>query len=120
MSLFNISAEVELDATRVQKKIESLIDDDVMLQIQHLFAKTIDPWTPYLTGALSQTLTIDPTGVNYDVDYSAYKYYGTVFHKEVHPQATDHWDVVAMETEMEAFEEHVKDILIARAKQLYG
>ena len=120
MSLFNITAEVEFDTARVQEKIESLIDDDVMIRIQTLFAETIDPWTPFLTGALHSDLTIEPDGVTYNVPYSAEKYYGTVYHKEVHPLATDHWDKVAMETEMEAFEQKVKDILIARAMQLYG
>lgn len=121
MSLLNITTvEVEFDTAQVQSKIDSLIDDDVMTQIHQLFAETIDPWTPYLTGALSTTLTIDATGVTYDVDYSADKYYGTVYCKKFHPDATDHWDQVAMDTEMEAFEQKVKDILIARAMQLYG
>ena len=121
MSLLNITTvEVDFDTAGVCDKITSLIDDDVMIQIHERFAEIIDPWTPYLTGALSKTLTIDADGVTYDVDYSANKYYGTVYHKEVHPDATDHWDQVAMETQMEAFEEDVKEILIARARELYG
>lgn len=120
MSLFNITAEVEFDNARVEEKITSLIDDDVMTQIHQLFAETIDPWTPFLTGALHSDITVEPDGVTYNVPYSANKYYGTVYHKEVHPLATDHWDKVAMETEMEAFEQNVKEILIARAMQLYG
>lgn len=120
MSLLNITAEVDFDTARVQEKIESLIDDDVMTRIHQLFAETVDPWTPFLTGALHSDLTIGPDGVTYNVPYSAEKYYGTVYCKEFHPLATDHWDQVAMETEMEAFEQKVKDILIARAMQLYG
>ena len=120
MSLFNITAEVDFDVAKVQNKIESLIDDDVMTQIHQLFAETIDPWTPFLTGALHSDITVRADGVTYNVPYAADKYYGIVYHKEVHPLATDHWDVVAMETELEAFEAKVKDILIARAKQLYG
>lgn len=120
MSLFNITAEVEFDTAQVQNKIESLIDDDVMTQIHQLFAEMVDPWTPFLTGALHSDITVGPDGVTYNVPYAAEKYYGTVYHKEVHPLATDHWDQVAMETQMEAFEEKVKDILIARAMQLYG
>lgn len=120
MSLFHITAEVNFDTASVQEKIDSLIDDDVLTQINQLFAETIDPWTPFLTGALHSDITVGPDGVTYNVPYAADKYYGIVYHKEVHPLATDHWDQVAMETEMEAFEEKVKDILIARAMQLYG
>lgn len=120
MSLFNITAEVEFDIARVQEKIDSLIDDDVLTQINQLFAETIDPWTPFLTGALHSDITVGPDGVTYNVPYSADKYYGIVYCKDFHPLATDHWDKVAMETEMAAFEEKVKEILIARAMQLYG
>ena len=121
MSLLNITTvEVDFNIDSVVNKIDSLVDDDVMTQIHALFAETVDPWTPYLTGALSSDVTVGPDGVTYNVPYAAEKYYGTVYCKKFHPQATDHWGEVAMDTELEAFEEKVKDILIARAMQLYG
>lgn len=120
MSVLKLKADVEFDSSKAQEKVESLLDDEVMLQIQELFAETIDPWTPFLSGALHETLAIDATGVTYLVPYSAEKYYGVVYTQTHHPLATSHWDKVAMETEMESFEENVKQILIERAKQLYG
>lgn len=119
----NIS-RVEVDPNKLIQKVESLLDDDTMMKIQEVFADVIDPWTPYLTGKLSgatqPTVYISAQGVTYTVPYAREKYYGEVYHHEVHPNASPHWDEVAMETEMDAFKEHVKQILIARAKELYG
>jgi hypothetical protein len=120
MSIFRLNAEVEINAERLIEGLDSLVDDDVKTRIHALFAETVDPWTPFLTGALHSDITVDAEGVTYNVPYAAEKYYGTVFHKEEHPLATDHWDKVAMETEMEAFVEKVKEILTMRAKQAHG
>ena len=40
--------------------------------------------------------------------------------KEKHPLATKEWDKVAMQSKLEEFEENVKNILVRRAKELYG
>lgn len=100
--------------------LDNLITDDVMKEIHQVYAEIIDPWTPFLTGKLSTDLTISAEGVTYNVPYAAKKYYGEVFHKEVHPLATSHWDEVAMQTELDSFTARVKEILVRRAKELYG
>lgn len=38
----------------------------------------------------------------------------------VHPQATDHWDKAMMREHADEFTEQVKQILIRRARELYG
>lgn len=41
-------------------------------------------------------------------------------YKEEHPLATAQWDKVAMQTQLAAFEQTVKNILVRRARELYG
>ena len=111
---------VDIDAGAVTSKVEALLDEATMTKIQAAFAKIIDPWTPFRTGQLHSDLNIDSSGVTYEVPYSKNKYYGEVYTKTFHPLATSHWDEVAMQTEMPTLEAEVKNILIARAKELYG
>lgn len=116
-----IKVTVDVDGILASpNSLDELIDDDVMLEVHRVFAETIDPWTPFLTGQLSGDIVISADGVTYNVPYASEKYYGTVYHKEVHPLATSHWDEVAMQTEMDAFTARVKQILVERAKALYG
>lgn len=116
-----IDSVVEVNVDGLTQKLENLLDDNTLTQLQTAFAETIDPWTPFLTGQLSNDITITSEGVTYNVPYAAHKYYGYAYHKEVHPLATSHWDKVAMEQGgLEILENRVKDILIARAKELYG
>lgn len=117
----NVNIDVNWNTALIESKINSLITDDVLLQIQTLFAKTIEPWTPYWHGDLSTDITIDSTGVTYNVPYARKQYYESLaYHKDVHPLATKLWDKVAMQSEMENFENQVKDILIERAREIYG
>lgn len=99
-----------------------LLDDNTMTQIQTLFAKTIDPWVPYLEGPLSQTLNITPEYVEYLVPYSRRQYFGDSFNHttDYHPLASARWDQVAMQTELDSFKNQVLDILRRRARELYG
>lgn len=120
MSQFQISYDIKFNTGEVVDKLDSLLDDATLTQIQEAFAKTIDPWTPFRSGALHSDITVDATGVTYNVPYAADKYYGTVYTKTVHPLATSHWDDVAMQTESDALVQRVKEILQERAKQLYG
>lgn len=117
-----VKFQVHIDDKAIQKQIESLIDDKVMLEIQNLFAKTIDPWVPFLEGPLSQTLEITPEYVKYLVPYAHYQYEGTNFKHttDYHPLASAHWDKVAMQTQLDIFVAQVKQILERRAKELYG
>lgn len=115
------TVSIQLNSAAIAGKVENLLDDATMVQLQEAFAEVIDPWTPFLTGRLSGDIVIDKDGVEYAVDYARNKYYGFAYHKEVHPLATSHWDKVAMEQGgLEILESRVKEILIQRAKELYG
>lgn len=119
----HLNFNVKINADSIEDKLNKLIqDDETMLAIHYLFAKTIDPWVPYLNGPLSETVEIEPNLIRYIQPYARYQYYGIGFNHTVdfHPLASALWDEEAMKTQLETFKEQVKDILIRRAKQLYG
>lgn len=116
----NSSITMNIDSMKLESKVHDLFDDATMTQIHKLLADTVDPWTPFLTGRLHSDLTITPDYVQYNVPYAKYKYYGQVNCKEFHPLATSHWDEVALQTEMDTFVNGVREILVNRAKELYG
>lgn len=119
--MYNFEVKIEWDEARIRNKAEALLDDNTRTQINQAFAEIIEPWTPYWHGPLSQNITVDATGVTYNVPYAREQYYHSIaFHKDVHPLATREWDKVAMQSEMENFEAKVKEILVERAKQIYG
>lgn len=119
--MFEVEIAVDIDANKIKVALENVIDDNVLTEIQEAFAEAIDPWTPFLSGALHSDISVSPTGVTYNVPYAKEKYYGEVYHKEVHPLATSHWDEVAMaQGAKDAFEAKVKDILVRRVSELYG
>ena len=111
---------ITIDEKAIQAKLEALLDPVTMTQVQSAFADIIAPYTPFLTGRLMNTSVVSEKGVTYTVPYAREKYYGEVYFKEIHPLATSHWDVVAMETQMPVLKERVLEILKQRAKELYG
>ena len=117
-----ITIKGDFDEKSIQNKIEDLIDDTTMLEIHNLFAKLINPWVPFLEGPLSQNLEVTSEYVRYLQIYANYQYWGLEFNhtKDFHPLASATWDKVALQTELEKFEEGVKAILERRAKELYG
>jgi hypothetical protein len=117
-----VKFQIQVNDKALRKQIEELADPSTMLAIQNLFAKTIDPWVPFLEGPLSQTLHITPEYVQYRVPYAHYQYYGDGFNHttDYHPLATERWDKVAMQTELDSFMEGVKRILEQRAREIYG
>lgn len=117
-----LNFQIHVDDKALQKQMENLLDSRTMLEIQTLFAKTINPWVPFLEGPLSQTLQITPEYIRYLVPYAHYQYYGDGFNhtKDFHPLATERWDQVAMQTELDSFMAQVRLILERRAKELYG
>ena len=117
-----VKYQVHVDEKALRKQMENLLDKTTMLRIQNLFAKTIDPWVPFLEGPLSQTLEITPEYIHYKVPYAHRQYTGDGFNHttDYHPLATERWDKVAMQTELDKFLEQVKAILEQRAKELYG
>lgn len=117
-----IEFKIQVDEKKLRKQMEELMDPTAMLQIQNAFALIIDPWVPFLEGPLSQTLEITPQYVKYNVPYAHYQYTGDGFNHttDKHPLATERWDRVAMQTELDTFIEQVRAILERRAKEIYG
>lgn len=132
--MFNFS--VAFNTEGVKKKVENLIDDNTMLQIHNLFAKMCDEYVPFLEGPLSQSALaqVNKDYVQYGgsgyvtegrpsgVPYARYQYYGVGFNhtKDYHPKATAFWDKAMMSEKGQSFCEQVKEILVRRAKELYG
>ena len=117
-----VKTTVYVDENTLRASVESLIDAETMLAIQNLFAKMCDPYVPFLEGPLSQTTEIDSTGVKYTQPYAHYQYMGVGFNHtlDYHPLASAQWDKAMMRDHGEEFTEQVKQILLRRAKQLYG
>lgn len=111
---------VEINTVVIEQQFESLLDEETLTKMCAAFAEIIDPWTPFRSGQLHSDITIDSSGVTYNVPYALEKYLGEVYTKTVHPLATSHWDKVALQTEMPVLEARCREILIARAKELYG
>lgn len=115
--------KVNVNVDSIDGKLKKLIDDDqTMLEIHNLFAKTIDPWVPFLEGPLSQTVEIEPHLIRYIQPYARYQYFGVGFNHTIdyHPLASALWDEVAMQTQRDTFVEDVRQILARRARELYG
>lgn len=119
-----VTFDAEINEQVLIDMLQELIDDETMLQVHTLFAKTIDPWTPFLTGTMAQSAlaNITPQYVHYTTPYAHYQYYGLHFNHTLtyHPLASAMWDRAAMAVKQDEFEAQVRDILIRRARQLYG
>lgn len=117
-----IKVKVDVDDKALEDKLLYLLDNKTMLEIHNLFAKMMDPYVPFLEGPLSQTLEITPEYVRYTQPYAHYQYTGLDFNftKEYHPLASAYWDQAMMNAKGEEFVELVKQILVRRAKEIYG
>lgn len=122
MSSDYLKFDVHIDDKALKEQMENILDAKTMTEIQTLFAKTIDPWVPFLEGPLSQTLNITPEYIEYLMPYARRQYYGEEFNhtKDYHPLATAKWDQVAMQTELDSFMQQVREIITRRAIELYG
>lgn len=59
-----------------------------------------DPYVPYRTGTLANTVTITPGQIEHTVPYAAYIYNGNFrFRKDQHPKASRRWDKAAEPTQ---------------------
>lgn len=117
-----IKTDVYVDEKALKHKVESLIDEKTMLAIHNLFAKMCDPYVPFLEGPLSQTVEVMPEYIKYIQPYAHYQYHGLEFNhtRDYHPLASAEWDQAMLRDKREEFELQVKQILINRAKELYG
>ena len=119
-NIVNVTAK--LDDKVLISKINSLLDQETLLEIHNLLAKYCDPYVPFLEGPLSQSTEITPDYVRYTQPYAHYQYYGVGFNhtKDYHPLASAKWDEAMLRDKREEFLEEVKQILIRRAAQIYG
>lgn len=124
MAFVNISVEIDDQGLEkyLEQDLEALFDSDTMLKMHQLLADKCDPYVPYLTGDLSKKVIVSPQSVTYTQPYAQKQYYGLEFNHtlDVHPLATALWDKVMMQNQGDEFLAGVKEILIRRAKELYG
>lgn len=117
-----VNVTAKIDDQALKAKLENLCDDETMLEIHNLLATMCDPYVPFLEGPLSQTIEVTPEYVRYTQPYAHYQYYGEGFNhtREHHPLASAKWDEAMLRDKKDEFLEGVKEILVRRAKELYG
>lgn len=148
-----IETKIYVDVSKIVNRVESLVDEKLMLQVHNLFAKMCEPYVPMDEGLLSQTVNITSEYVQYTQPYAHYMYTGDVYgpnipikdkdgniigwrsplgqkkyptgkqfqyNLEKHKLASKEWDKAMMTTEGEKFIKQVKDLMVRRAKELYG
>ena len=117
-----VDVRVKIDDQALQQKLANLCDNDTMLEIHNLLAKYCDPYVPFLEGPLSQTTEITPNYVRYTQPYAHYQYNGVGFNhtKDYHPLASARWDEAMLRDRRDEFLHDVREILVRRAKELYG
>lgn len=118
-----LKVEAQLNLGELESKFETLCSDEtLMLAVHQTLAKDCDPYVPFLTGDLSQTLEITPEYVRYIQPYAHYQYHGVGFNHtlDYHPLATAEWDQAMLENNKEGFEEEVQQLVLRRYRELYG
>lgn len=147
-----IRITVDVNSVAIENKVQSLIDETLMLRVHNLLAKMCDPYVPMDEGVLAQTLEITPQYVRYLQPYAHYMYVGAVYgpnipiikdgyivgwfsppgqpkhptgkaiqySAEKHPLASREWDKAMMRDRGDDFTQQVKNLLIQRARELYG
>ena len=71
--------KIQIDDKDIEKQIENLVNEDVMLQIHNLFAKMCNDYVPMDEGPLSQHIEVTPGYVRYAEPYAHYQYMGEVY-----------------------------------------
>ena len=114
--------KIKFNDKALNEKIDTLLDNKTMLQINNEFARYMDPYVPFLEGPLSQTIEVSPIGVKYTQPYAHYQYHGVGFNhtKDYHPLASAEWDKAMMRDKGDEFKEQVKQILLEKMKKIYG
>lgn len=117
-----LKTSIEINESAIEAKLLELVDSQTMLEIHNVFAKYCDPYVPMLEGPLSQTVEITPEYIRYNQPYAHYQYYGEEFNHtlDYHPLASAKWDEAMLRDRRDEFIANVKEILIRRAKELYG
>jgi hypothetical protein len=95
-------------------------------EIAKLYAEAIDPWVPYKTGKLSHPYINSDGEIVYSArnertgfNYAAMQYNRVDYNhnRNVHPYATDHWDIVADPIIWPGFVHDVNELLGTKGAQ---
>ena len=81
----------------LQKKLAGCLDDRTKIFANNTFFRYMFPYTPYVTGTMSEDVDIDKDGIHYNSIYANRNYYGDGFNfsKEKHPLAQAKWGEIA-------------------------
>lgn len=117
-----VEFNVSIDEKALTRQLDQLLDDTTMEEIQTVLKEMMDEYTPCHTGNLINSAYITPNYVGYRADYAREMYHSIErdFSKENHPKATAEWDKAMFADHGDEFIERVRQILIRRAKELYG
>ena len=100
-------------------KLAVVDSPEVRQEISQVLAEMCDPYVPYDTGALANTVQAGPDGVTYTQPYARQQYFGEeINHKtEYHPLATARWVEVMMSEHGEEFFARVSEIITRALKR---
>ena len=118
-----VECSVTVDENQLIGPLKLILDDSyVQLQMHNELARIVDPWVPFLEGALAQTIEVTEDGVTYTQPYARRQYYGLDFNHTIdyHPLASAQWDKAAMTVKREEFVKICESIINRRLKELYG
>lgn len=118
-----VTISLEVDESKLASSLNQLLDDATRTEIANIVAELCDPYVPYDTGNLAEaSRTVDANGIHYNADYAEKQYYGVEFHHktDAHPLATALWDKVMLSEQGDVLRARVEEVLVRRAKQLYG
>ena len=96
MAGFNSINKVTVSAS-LQKKLAECLDDSTKIFANNTLFRYMYPYTPYVTGTMSEDVDIDADGIHYNSIYANRNYYGEgfKFSKEKHPLAQAKWGEIA-------------------------
>lgn len=116
MSSFKI--KVKIDNT-IQEKLKEFNNPTTMLAIHNTFAKRCDPYVPFASGTLAQTVVVTPNYIRYIQPYARRQYFGDNFNFSIdkHPLATSRWDKAMLRDHGDEFNKEVEDLLYWRMKK---
>ena len=90
-----MSVQLNLDMDVIGREISNDLEAAAIKTLEGV-AKDIEPFVPYRTGELSESVVIDESSLSlvWEAEHAEYVYdmpKSTEFNKSVHTQATSHW-----------------------------
>ena len=102
----------------VKLKLEKLNKPETKTQIHQVLADMCNPYVPYNTGQLANSVQVGYEGIRYSAvkdghQYAAEAYNGSgmQFRTDQHPLASAKWDKAMLRDHRDEFNRKVKDIL---------